>query len=388
MKRRLFLFAFLFCIVLGGVCSCSQEDAASSSAPAQSAARPDLNDPEQRARLIENLFQCLRIWESNDVIEIDENGKSLTPTPAESLEKWRQAKGLTKEDMTDIFARIIREHLAEQETSPDPGKTLEMYNRYIRAHRYLASYPPPREEFMALMRKTVDLDPDHAEAIFRSYIRTNPDWLFGDGTFEIIAERVHLNTEDIQTLLIDMCEQIDRETDEVRKKKLLDKVFESSFQDDNLDIFRYLDRTLLDHYDRSYASMPERKVQLEKAFAREEEKLLENRQKTNERYRRAKYALEHFGEGERVLKTLRELDTNRRRYSAEWAERRMRDDLLLRLQEVVEEHPGLAVCAGAALVLLLAASAFLLIRRAKKAVNRKPMQGGEKTVKERIFPVL
>ncbi len=366
MKHRVFLIATLFCLALGGVCSCSQEDAASSSAPVQSAARPDLNDPEQRARLIENLFQCLRIWESNDVIEIDENGKSLTPTPAESLEKWRQAKGLTKEDMTDIFARIIREHLAEQETSPDSSKTLEMYNRYIRAHRYLASYPPPREELMALMRKTVDLDLGHAEVIFRSYIRTNPDWLFGDGAFEIIAERVHLNAEDIQSLLINMCEQIDRETDEVRKKKLLDKVFESVFQDDNLEIFRYLDRTLLDHYDRSYATMPERKVRLEKAFAGEEENLLKIGKETSESYRRAKYALEHFGEGERALKILCELDTNPRRYSPDWAERRMRDDLLFRLQEPLKDHPGLAVCAGAVLVLLLAAAAFLLIRRVKR----------------------
>ena len=69
------------------------------------------------------------------------------------------------------------------------------------------------------------------------------------------------------------------------------------------------------------------------------------------------------------MKILRDLDTNPRSYSAVWAERRMRDDLLLDLQETIAEHRGLAVCAGAILVLLLAAAAFLLIRRTKKKAS-------------------
>ena len=394
MKHRLFLFAFLFCIVLGGVCSCSQEDAAaSSSRSAQSAARPDLNDPELRKELVEDLVRYFDHLSSIDYII-----KGVTPTWEELLDAWRTRKGLTEEDMADIFVLMIREHLSNLEKDParfaahvrrpwrrprtdddpdqktDPDGTV-YYSRvgYVYAILCLSLYYPPhtlpQEEYMALVQRTSNMDPDkyNTAQLIRGYIAAYPDCVFDEQPVLGMSEKAgQTHIINHKTILFDLCNQIEKEKDEGRKKKLLAKAFESVFQDDNLAIFRHLDRALLDHYDRSYATMPERKVQLEKAFAREEEKLLKNRQKTNERYRRAKYALEHFGEGERALKILRELDTNRRRYSAEWAERRMRDDLLFRLQEAVEEHPGLAVCAGAALVLLLAAAAFLLIRRAKK----------------------
>jgi hypothetical protein len=307
--------------VLGGVCSCSQEEDASSSSSrsAQSAARPDLNDPEQRAELVEDLSECFRFWESIDDIEIDENGKILTPTLAESLEEWRQAAGLTKEDMTDIFARIIREHLAELETAPDSDRIPDMY---FRAQWYLKNYPLPQEEFMALVRKTVDLDPDHGGDLAYSYIKTYPDWIFDDGTFVEIAERVHSSMMSISSLLEDMFNQIGKETDEVRKKKLLDKAFEWALRDDNLENFVFLDRLLLDHDKKRYATHPGRKLQLEKDL-----KCHEEAKRYDWVYRRTKYALEHFGEGDEAFEMLYKMDTDLKLRDGEWerAERKRRE---------------------------------------------------------------
>ena len=319
MKHRVFLIAALFACVLGGVCSCSQEEDASSSRSAQSAARPDLNDPEQRTRLIENLSECFLFWESLDDIQIDENGKILTPTLAESLEEWRQAAGLTKEDMTDIFARIIREHLAELETAPDSDRIPDMY---FRAQWYLKNYPLPQEEFMALVRKTVDLDPDHGGDLAYSYIKTYPDWIFDDGTFVEIAERVHSSMMSISSLLEDMFNQIGKETDEARKKKLLDKAFEWALRDDNLENFVFLDRLLLDHDKKRYATHPGRKLQLEKDL-----KCHEEAKRYDWVYRRTKYALEHFGEGDEAFEMLYKMDTDLKLRDGEWerAERKRRE---------------------------------------------------------------
>ena len=321
MKHRVFLIVTLFCLALGGVCSCSQEEDASSSSSrsAQSAARPDLNDPEQRAELVEDLSECFRFWESIDDIEIDENGKILTPTLAESLEEWRQAAGLTKEDMTDIFARIIREHLAELETVPDSDRIPDMY---FRAQWYLKNYPLPQEEFMALVRKTVDLDPDHGGDLAYSYIKTYPDWIFDDGTFVEIAERVHSSMMSISSLLEDMFNQIGKETDEARKKKLLDKAFEWALRDDNLENFVFLDRLLLDHDKKRYATHPGRKLQLEKDL-----KCHEEAKRYDWVYRRTKYALEHFGEGDEAFEMLYKMDTDLKLREGEWerAERKRRE---------------------------------------------------------------
>ena len=277
MKHRVFLIATLFCLALGGVCSCSQEEDASSSRSAQSAARPDLNDPEQRTRLIENLSECFLFWESLDDIQIDENGKILPPTLAESLEEWRQAAGLTKEDMTDIFA---------------------------------------------LVRKTVDLDPDHGGDLAYSYIKTYPDWIFDDGTFVEIAERVHSSMMSISSLLEDMFNQIGKETDEARKKKLLDKAFEWALRDDNLENFVFLDRLLLDHDKKRYATHPGRKLQLEKDL-----KCHEEAKRYDWVYRRTKYALEHFGEGDEAFEMLYKMDTDLKLRDGEWerAERKRRE---------------------------------------------------------------
>ena len=322
MKHRVFLVATLFCLALGGVCSCSQEEDASSSRSAQSAARPDLNDPEQRTRLIENLSECFLFWESLDDIQIDENGKILTPTLAESLEEWRQAAGLTKEDMTDIFARIIREHLAGLETASDTGPILWMEAMYFRAQIYLKHYPLPQEEFMALVRKTVDLDPDHGGDLAYSYIKTYPDWIFDDGTFVEIAERVHSSMMSISSLLEDMFNQIGKETDEARKKKLLDKAFEWALRDDNLENFVFLDRLLLDHDKKRYATHPGRKLQLEKDL-----KCHEEAKRYDWVYRRTKYALEHFGEGDEAFEMLYKMDTDLKLRDGEWerAERKRRE---------------------------------------------------------------
>ncbi len=302
-----------------------QSDRDTSSTPVQTAARPDLNDPEVRAELIENLSGCFRFWASRDVIKYDENGKRLTPTPGESLEEWRQTNGLTKEDMTDIFAGIIRECLAELETAPDTGKLPVMYSS---AQYYLKNYPLPQEEFMALVRKTVDLDPEHADYLVKSYIETYPDWIFDDGTFVEIAERIHSSAMNVDTLLINMYNQVVKEIDEARKKKLVDKAFEWALRDDNLKNFYSLDRLLLDHDKKRYAAHPGRKLQLEKDLKRHEEAEIYDWV-----YRRTKYALEHFGEGDEAFEMLYNMDTDPKLRDGEW-ERAERDK---RLKEGFEE---------------------------------------------------
>ena len=331
MKHRLFLIAAALCAAVAclSITVCGEDSASSNqadtvktserdtSASAQSAVRPDINDPEQRTRLIENLSECFRFWGSRDVI-VYKDGVRQTPTPGESLEKWRQAKGLTKEDMADFFARIIRERLAELETAPDSDRIPDMY---FRAQWYLKNYPLPQEEFMALVRKAVDLDPDHAADIAYSYIETYPDWIFDDGTFVEIAERVHSSMMSISSLLEDMFNQIGKETDEARKKKLLDKAFEWALRDDNLQDFHFLDRVLLDHDKKRYATHPGRKIQLEKEL-----KPYEEAKQYDWVYRRTKYALEHFGEGDEAFEMLYKMDTDPKLQDGEWdrAERKRR----------------------------------------------------------------
>ena len=343
MKHRVFLIAIALCaaVMTLHAAGCGkdaeppkqtapvkQSDRDTSSTPVQTAARPDINDPEVRAELIENLSGCFRFWASRDVIKYDENGKRLTPTPGESLEEWRQTNGLTKEDMTDIFAGIIRERLAELETAPDTGKLPVMYSS---AQYYLKNYPLPQEEFMALVRKTVDLDPEHADYLVKSYIETYPDWIFDDGTFVEIAERIHSSAMNVDTLLINMYNQVVKETDEARKKKLVDKAFEWALRDDNLKNFYSLDRLLLDHDKKRYAALPGRKLQLEKSL-----EMYEKKKYYGWEYRRTKYALEHFGEGDEAFEMLYNMDTDPKLRDGEW-ERAERDKRLVEGFEEAEK---------------------------------------------------
>ena len=342
MKHRLFLTATALCAAVMTLyaAGCGKAPASpkqtspvktsdrdTSSAPVQTAARPDLNDPEVRAELIENLSKCFRFWNSRDVI-VYKDGVRQTPTPGESLEEWRQIKGLTKEDMTDIFAGIIRDRLAELETGSDTGKSPAMYSI---AQFYLKNYPLPQEEFMALVRKTVDLDPENAGYLVRSYIETYPDWVFDDGTFMEIAERIHSDTMDVDTLLINMYNQVVKETDEARKKKLVDKAFEWALRDDNLKNFHYLDRLLLDHDKKRYAAHPGRKIQLEKSL-----EMYEQKKYYGWEYRRTKYALEHFGEGDKAFEMLYKMDTDPKLHDGEW-ERSERDKRLVEGCEEAEK---------------------------------------------------
>ena len=181
---------------------------------------------------------------------------------------------------------------------------------------------------MALVRKTVDLDPEHADYLVKSYIETYPDWIFDDGTFVEIAERIHSSAMDVDTLLINMYNQVVKETDEARKKKLVDKAFEWALRDDNLKNFYSLDRLLLDHDKKRYAAHPGRKLQLEKDLKRHEEAEIYDWV-----YRRTKYALEHFGEGDEAFEMLYNMDTDPKLRDGEW-ERAEREK---RLKEGFEE---------------------------------------------------
>ena len=130
---------------------------------------------------------------------------------------------------------------------------------------------------MAMVQRVIDLDPDledkyNTGQLIRGYIAAYPDCVFDERPILEMSEKAGQTHVSHQISLFDLCNQIEKEKDGARKAKLLAKAFESVFQDDNLAVFSHLDRALLDHYDRSYATMPERKVQLEKAFAREEEK--------------------------------------------------------------------------------------------------------------------
>ena len=339
--------------------------------------------PEEIA---ESLFLAMDLWTSFDCIVIEEGDK--WPTTEDQLERLRKNFGLKKNDMTDLFVKAIREGVDTGIDSPDSGEEevgsiitnpfgipdppdvdfsdgvdtgediaevhfvddedveylinppddlsgietksekRSLRERYFSAMRYLQYYPPPQQQFLELIRKVAELEPESADTLILSYAKAYPDWVFDDKTILELTGKSDMEEFNLREAGSDLRKQVRQEKDEARRKKLLDKAFEWAFQDDKVEIFHYLDRLLLDRYDKEYATNPGRKLQLEKDLKRHEEAEIYDWV-----YRRTKYALEHFGEGNEALEMLYKMDTDPKLQDGEWerAERKRR------IRESIEE---------------------------------------------------
>ena len=227
--------------------------------------------------------------------------------------------------MTDLFVKVIQDHLSGTETKSE-DRSRE--RRHYSAIHFLRYYPLPQEQFLELIRKSAELDPESADRLIRVYTDVYPDWVFDDKTIFELASKSDMKEFGFFEAYADLKRQIREEKDEARRKKLLDKAFEWVFQDDMLTVFHYLDRLLLDFRRQEYAELPARKMQLEKDLKRHEEAEVYDRV-----YRRTKYALEHFGEGGEEFEMLYKMDTDPKLWDGEW-ERAERDK---RLKEGFEE---------------------------------------------------
>ena len=266
--------------------------------------------------LTESLFQTIDSWSR----QIDNR------TPAEIfIEDLRKAYVLEKSDMTDLFVNVIQDHLSGVETKSE-DRSLE--RRHYSAIHFLQYYPLPQEQFLELIRKTAELDPESADRLIRVYTEVYPDWVFDDKTIFELASKSDMKEFGFFEAYADLKRQIREEKDEARRKKLLDKAFEWVFQDDMLTVFHDLDRLLLDCRRQEYTELPARKMQLEKDLKRQEEADIYDWV-----YRRTKYALEHFGEGDEAFEMLYKMDTDPKLWDGEW-ERSEREK---RLKEGFEE---------------------------------------------------
>ena len=227
--------------------------------------------------------------------------------------------------MTDTFVKAIRDYLSVIETNSE-NSTLRGWHFYAMYH--IQYYPLPQEQFLELIRKSAELDPESADRLIRVYTDVYPDWVFDDKTIFELASKSDMKEFGFFEAYADLRRQIREEKDEARRKKLLDKAFEWVFQDDMLTVFHYLDRLLLDFRRQEYAELPARKMQLEKDLKRHEEADIYDWV-----YRRTKYALEHFGEGDESFEMLYKMDTDPKLWDGEW-ERSERDK---RLKEGFEE---------------------------------------------------
>ena len=250
---------------------------------------------DQWEELAESLFQEIRFWSSHD-------NKSKTEarlSTYDRIELWRKEHKLEKDDITKIFVKTIQDYFLEVEKKSE-NKKLMMWHRY--AISLLHYYPPPQKQFMELVQKTAELEPDYVEMVIYGYINAYPDWIFDDKPILEIINKTDSTTYRLSGVCFDLTKQILKEKDENRRKRLLHKALEWAFQDDKLEIFHDLDRILLDHCE-DYAAHPGRKLQLEKDLKQREEA-----RKYTLSYLRSKYALEHFGEGDEALEVLYKLD--------------------------------------------------------------------------------
>ena len=269
---------------------------------------------DQWEELAEFLFQEIRFWSSHDNIS---KTKARLST-YDRIELWRKEHKLEKDDITKIFVKTIQDYFLEVEKKSE-NKKLMMWHRY--AISFLHDYPPPQKQFMELVQKTAELEPDYVEMVIYGYINAYPDWIFDDKPIIEIIYKTDSTTYRLSRVCVNSINQILKEKDENRRKRLLHKALEWAFQDDKLEIFHDLDRILLDHCE-DYAAHPGRKLQLEKNLKRHEEA-----RNYNWVYRRTKYALEHFGEGDEAFEMLYKMDTDLKLHDGEW-ERAERDKRL------------------------------------------------------------
>ncbi|MBQ3935185.1 MAG: hypothetical protein II715_05135, partial [Clostridia bacterium] len=219
------------------------------------------------------------------------------------IESWRRKNHFEKDVMTELFTEIIREHVSVRR---------DRYNSYAPEGYECAvfgirGYPPSEEEFLRLLRDCADARALKLQVVFDSFFHVYPDWFLHDGDVRAVAMKTRQDEfQPEQYLFDDLKKQFGTETDAVRREKILDWIRQRTLADDGLfEDFCELDRFLLDHCGEEYAASPERKRRLKRDLER-----YEDMGRRNWMYRRTKYALEHFGEGEDARKTLRDLDTN------------------------------------------------------------------------------
>jgi hypothetical protein len=219
------------------------------------------------------------------------------------IESWRRKNHFEKDVMTELFTEIIREHVSVRR---------DRYNSYAPEGYECAvfgirGYPPPGGEFLNLLRDCARARALKLPVVFDSFFHVYPDWFLHDGDVRAVAMKTRLDEfQPEQYLFDDLKKQFESETDAVRREKILDWIRQRALADDGLfEDFCELDRFLLDHCGEEYAASPERKRRLKRDLER-----YEDMGRRNWMYRRTKYALEHFGEGEDARKTLRDLDTN------------------------------------------------------------------------------
>ena len=126
--------------------------------------------------LEKRLFRNLHSWRSNDYI-IRYEGEDY-PTDEDQLECLRKNYGLEKSEMTDLFVKAIRDYLSELETK---SENQMLQDRFVEAIYDLEYYPPHQQQFLDLIRRTSELEPESdlkhilIDKLVTAYKKTYPD---------------------------------------------------------------------------------------------------------------------------------------------------------------------------------------------------------------------
>ena len=126
----------------------------------------------------ESLFRNLHSWRSNDYIIRYEGEEYPTDEDEKSLERLRKNYGLEKSDMTDLFVKAIRDYLSELETK---SENQMLQDRFVEAIYDLEYYPPHQQQFLDLIRRTSELEPESdlkhilIDKLVTAYKKTYPD---------------------------------------------------------------------------------------------------------------------------------------------------------------------------------------------------------------------
>ena len=164
--------------------------------------------------LEKRLFRNLHSWRSNDYI-IRYEGEEY-PTDEDQLECLRKNYGLEKSEMTDLFVKAIQDYLSGKETNPE-NQTLQDRRRFVEAIYDLEYYPPPQQQFLELIRKVVELEPESADTLILSYTKAYPDWVFDDGTILELTCKSDMEEFNLREAGSDLRKQVRQEKDEVRR---------------------------------------------------------------------------------------------------------------------------------------------------------------------------
>lgn len=126
--------------------------------------------------LEERLFRDIHEWRSIDLI-VRHKGEKY-PTDEDQLEGLRKRYGLEKSEMTDLFVKAIRDYLSELETK---SENQMLQDRFVEAIYDLEYYPPHQQQFLDLIRRTSELEPESdlkhilIDKLVTAYKKTYPD---------------------------------------------------------------------------------------------------------------------------------------------------------------------------------------------------------------------